>query len=78
MAVGEPGTVLSDSTLTACHQIAEHNPNSGVSLVLICSEDAATRRAYLRRPSNEDWLALERGGFVATQGNFGFVLDGLH
>ena len=76
--IGRPGAVISESTLVACHQIAETTPGSGASLVLICSEGAPVCRAYLSRPTDAEWAALERGGFVANGGNFGFVLDALH
>ena len=76
--IGRPGAAISESTLVACHQIAETTPGSGASLVLICSEGAPVRRAYLNRPTDVEWTALERGGFVANGGNFGFVLDALH
>ena len=76
--IGRPGAAISESTLVACHQIAETTPGSGASLVLICSEGAPVRRAYLNRPTDAEWTALERGGFVANGGNFGFVLDALH
>ena len=76
--IGRPGAVISESTLIACHQIAETTPGSGASLVLICSEGAPVRRVYLSRPADAEWAALERGGFVANGGNFGFVLDALH
>ena len=78
MAVGAPGVVLSQSTMNACHQIARQSPHNGISMVLVCSEGAPLRRAYLERPSMENWLALERGGFVADGQNFGFTLDALH
>ena len=76
--IGRPGAVISESTLIACHQIAETTPGSGASLVSICSEGAPVRRAYLNRPTDAEWTALERGSFVADGGNFGFVLDALH
>lgn len=78
LAIGQPGTVLSQKVMVACHQIAAQSPDNGASMVLICNEDAPTRRVYLRQPSNENWLALERGGFVAAHNGFGFVLDALH
>lgn len=78
LAVSQPGTVLSTSTMVACHQIAEQTPSNGKNLVLICSEGTPSRRAYLQRPDADEWEALERGGFVASHIGFGFSLDALH
>lgn len=79
-AVGQPGVVLSHSTMAACYQVAAHNPlgvDSGL-LVLIRNEGTPARRAYLAHPNDDDWQALERGGFVADSYGFGFTLDALH
>ena len=78
MSVGTVGAVVSEATMVACHQIAERSLHNGTSLVLVCNEGAPLRRAYLARPSDEDWQALERGGFVSDGIDFGFTLDALH
>jgi hypothetical protein len=36
------------------------------------------RRVNLSYPSFEQWVALERGGFVEVWDEFGFVMDALH
>lgn len=68
---------MSESTLVACHNLACRLP-ACTSMAVICSENAPMRRVYLRHPSDADWLALERSGFVMAFNNFGFVMDALH
>jgi len=36
------------------------------------------RRVFLSYPSFEQWMSLERGGFVEMWDDFGFVMDALH
>jgi hypothetical protein len=76
--IGQLGPALSENTLVLCHHIATQTRASGALLVLIHNEGTSTRRAYAKRPSNEEWVALERGGFVSDGQNFGFTLDALH
>lgn len=78
VAVGQLDAVLSDVTMGACYQIAAQTPGINTPLMLIRNEGTPARRVYLVRPSDEDWQALERGGFVADSFGFGFALDALH
>lgn len=68
---------ISENTMVACHDLACNLP-ACTSLAVICSEGAPMRRVYLERPTAENWLALERGGFMIAFNNFGFVMDALH
>lgn len=68
---------MSYGTLTACHQFA-CNKLACYDMTIIWSENAPLRRVYLRHPTQENWLALERSGFFMTADNFGFVMDALH
>lgn len=62
--------------------IAYHNATSKIpactSLAIIASKGAGLRRVYLSYPSFDQWIALERGGFVEMWDHFGFVMDALH
>jgi hypothetical protein len=64
-------------TMTALHKVACTLP-ACTSMALIFSEGAPVRRTYLRHPTQENWLQLERGGFIATDEDFAFILDALH
>lgn len=68
---------ISENTMIACHELACRLP-AWTSITIICSEDGTMRRVYLERPTVENWIALERGGFVETFDGFGFVMDALH
>lgn len=67
----------SESTLQVCHTLAL-NTIACTSMLLIRSQDAPFRRVYVKHPTRENWLALERGGFVDTHDGFGFIMDALH
>lgn len=71
------GLRLSEESLVACHQLSMTIP-ACTSLALICSEGAPTRRVYLKHPTMENWLQIERGGFIDTGEGFGFLMDALH
>lgn len=47
-------------------------------MVLIHSEGCPYRRVHLEHPTQKNWLALERGGFIATKDIFGYINDALH
>lgn len=64
-------------TMIACHKAAEKIP-ACTSMVVIQSEGTGMRRAYLQHPSYEQWMALERGGFIEMWDDFGYVMDVLH
>lgn len=68
---------ISENTMGACYNLACKLP-ACKSLVVICSEGAEMRRVYLERPTAENWIALERGGFMTAFDNFGFIMDALH
>ena len=68
---------ISWPTMRACHKATSHIAADS-TLTLICSEGVGVRRAYLQVPSFEQWMALERGGFVEVWDEFGFMVDALH
>lgn len=70
---------LSGGTMHACSHIAAQTPPAGgAPMVLVHTEGAISRCAYLQPPTYEDWLKFERAGFVDTGGAFGIVIDVLH
>ena len=69
--------VMSRETMNACHAVTSKIP-ACTSLAVIRSEGAGLRRVYLSYPSFDQWIALERGGFVEMWDDFGFVMDALH
>jgi hypothetical protein len=64
-------------TMTACHAATSKIP-ACTSLAFMQSQGAGMRRVFLSYPSFEQWIALERGGFVEMWDDFGFVMDALH
>ena len=69
--------IMSAYGLAACHAAAR-KLEPCTSLMLVYSEAAPLRRIYLERPTQKDWIALERSGFVTAFDCFGFVMDALH
>lgn len=69
---------ISQGALVACNQVAGHTRPVETPLVIIHSVGAPMRRVYTEYPEFDDWLRLERGGFIATDDTFGFVIDALH
>ena len=65
------------NTMAACHLVTSKIP-ACTSLAFVRSENVGMRRVYLNYPSFEQWIALERGGFVEMWDDFGFVMDALH
>lgn len=68
---------IPNDTLYTCHNAAQKIP-ACTSMLLMHTEDAGIRRVYVRHPTQENWLTLERGGFVDTGTGFGYVMDALH
>jgi len=64
-------------TMRACHAVTSKVP-ACTSLAVVRSEGAGMRRVYLSCPSFDQWMALERGGFMEIWDDFGFVMDALH
>ena len=64
-------------TMRACHNVTS-KVAADTTLALVCSEGADVRRVYLQYPSFEQWVALERSGFVELWDEFGFIMDALH
>lgn len=68
---------ISWPTMRACCKAAS-KLTADMSLVVIDSEGVGMRRAYLQVPSFEQWIGLERSGFIRVWGEFGFMMDALH
>lgn len=64
-------------TMRACHAVTNKIP-ACTSLAIVASKGAEPRRVYLSYPDYDQWMALERGGFVEMWDDFGFVMDALH
>lgn len=75
-AYDHPG--LSEGAMVACNQVAGQTRPVETPLIIVHSVGAPLRRVYLEYPDFESWARLERGGFVATEDTFGFVIDALH
>lgn len=69
---------LSPDAFRACSYVARDTAPLNTPLVIIESVNAPMRRAYTDFPDFEDWLRLERGGFVMTDDFFGLMIDALH
>lgn len=70
---------MSHGAFMACSDVAAHTRAVETSLVIIESVNAPMRRVYSEYPNFDEWIRLERGGFIQNdQGFFGFVLDALH
>lgn len=69
---------MSQGTMIACNQVTAQTPARETPMVIIESVNAPNRRVYTSYPEFEDWLRLERAGFVAADGMLYFVIDGLH
>lgn len=76
--IGTQGAALSEKAMYVCRNVASRNASSGASLVIVQSEGSFPRRAYLNHPADSEWTALERGGFMASENMFGFLVDALH
>jgi hypothetical protein len=68
---------ISPLTMHACHGATSRIP-ACTSMALVYTVGIGSRRVYLQYPSFEQWVALERGGFVEIWDDFGFVMDALH
>lgn len=69
---------ISQGALIACNEVSNHTRHIETSLVIVHGTDAPMRRVYIRYPEFDEWMRLERGGFIATDESFGFVVDALH
>ncbi len=69
-------TGISEQTLQACHNITSHM--QGADITMMHTEGTSLRRVYLKHPTRENWLTLERYVFIDTGENFGFNVDVLH
>lgn len=70
---------LSQEAVIACNQVMELTPHVETPLVIVHSVKSPSRRVYLEYPQFEDWMRLERGGFVDTPGDGTyFIIDALH
>jgi len=69
---------MSESTLMMAARIVDRTKACLSPMMLIYSDGGPVRRIYLKHPSPEDFAALERGGFVASQQSFGYICDVLH
>lgn len=78
LTIGTAHAIMSESTLTACYNLACKTPSYGGHLTVVSSEGVPLRRVYFERPTRIEWEALERGGFCTAFNNFGFVMDALH
>ena len=68
---------ISWPTMRACYKATSHIA-ADLSLTIIDSEGVGMRRVYLQVPSFEQWMALERSGFIEMWDEFGFIMDALH
>lgn len=69
---------MSARTVEICSYVADRTPACRSFMILIHSDNAPMRRYYLEQPTSKDFEMLERGGFVASQNSFGFIVDALH
>jgi hypothetical protein len=70
---------ISTEAISACGAVAVRLVAAETPLMIVETVGAPYRRVYTSYPEFDDWLALERGGFVQTDsGHFGFVFDALH
>lgn len=65
------------STLALCRGVAFTLP-AHTSLLPMYTEGCTVKLTYLSRPTQEDWLHLERSGFLAIADDFGFTKETLH
>jgi hypothetical protein len=75
--LADPRRGITRPTMAACHRATSTIP-ADTTLTLMYTEGIGSRRIYLQFPSFEQWMALERGGFVEVSDDFGFILDALH
>lgn len=69
-------TGISEHTLRACRNVA--NCARGADITMLATDGVPLHRVYLKHPTRENWLALERNVFIDTGDNFGFSVDTLH
>lgn len=71
-------TGISEQTLQLCHNLTKHWQGMDITMLYTEGNPALYRRVYMKRPTYENWLALERNIFIDTGENFGFNVDVLH
>lgn len=69
-------TGISEQTLQACRSVASQV--QGLDVTMLHTEGAPLKRVYLKHPTRENWLALERNVFIDTGENFGLNVEALH
>lgn len=69
---------LSQGAMLACNYVISNTVPCETPLVIVESVGAPMRRIYTEYPDFEDWIRLERGGFVVTDEFFGLMIDALH
>lgn len=69
-------TGISEPTLQACRHITSQI--QGCDITMLHTEGVSLRRVYLKHPTRENWLRLERNVFIDTGNNFGLNVDVLH
>lgn len=70
---------LSQGAFLACSDVTARTKPVETCMAIVESVNAPMRRVYTEYPDFEEWMALERSGFVLDEsGFFGFVIDALH
>lgn len=70
---------LTQRSYNACIDVARHTPGLDTGLVVIESVDAPMHRAYVERPSCDEWARLERAGVLrSVAGTMFLTMDALH
>lgn len=69
---------MSEGTMIACGQAVRRVRASEGPLYVIESVGAPMRLAYYDYPEFEDWMKLERAGFIANGTFFGLTIAALH
>lgn len=69
-------TGISEQTMLICRTLACQY--RGMDITMLHSEGVSLQRVYLKHPTPENWLSLERNVFIDTGDNFGFNVAPLH
>lgn len=67
---------ISTHTLRTCRYVL--NQMQSEDITIMHSEGAPFRRVYLKHPTQENWLALEREIFLDFGDGFGLNVDRVH
>lgn len=70
----------SESAFYAALEVAQHTPAIEMpNLAVIETEGGTYHRMYTSKPSQDEWLRLERGGIVPyDDGTLFILMDGIH